>query len=190
MVTDRPGHMMPAPPRTDRMFALFAAQLSSISPIRSASWLAGVILIALMPLAGCTKNVSDKTVTRITVDDVARRVEREPDAHMIVDARPQTAYAQSRLPGARRIDFADIDTRNPDPSLRRYRSIIVYGQNPGTGSAMALTKRLMTTGYSDVRLMEEGYDRWVAKGYRVDTSSKVQVGVGGIKADDQPAPTN
>jgi len=140
-------------------------------------------------MGGCTKNVSDKTVTRITVDDVARRIEREPESHMIVDARPQAAYAQSRLPGARRIDFADIDTRNPDPNLRRYRSIIVYGQNPGTGSAMALTKRLMTTGYSDVRLMEDGYDRWVAKGYRVDTS-KIQVGVGGIRAGDPPAPAN
>lgn len=179
MAKRRPQDTSSVPHRTARPSPLFCSIM--LTPRHRARMGLAIVLVALSvspALTGCTKSISDKTVTRIGVDDVARRLEREPSEVLIVDARSANAYSVSRLPGARRIDLGEVEANNPDPALKRYKSIIVYGQNPGAGASMALTKRLMAAGYDDVKLMEDGFDRWSAKGYRIDTS-KVEIGVGG-----------
>lgn len=47
--------------------------------------------------------------------------------------------------------------------------IIVYGQNPGSGAAMALSKRLLAAEIGTVRLMEDGFSRWKDSGLPIQT---------------------
>ncbi len=133
-------------------------------------FLIALVLIALVvPLGACRTRVNDAKVPRMSVQEVARRLDRNPDKALVLDVRDEQRYRAGRLPTARLVSLPDVDPFEPTPAFLGYGVIIVYGQNPGSGPPMALAKRLIQAKHEDVHLMEEGFDAWTSLGYPVET---------------------
>lgn len=128
------------------------------------SWLPIVALLLLAALPGCQKKISTDSIAFITPARVGEQIAKDPDKHLVLDARDPQAFQEGHLPGARRISVPDIDPNKRDPLWERYRSIVVYGENPGSLAAEAVTKRLMSAGYGQVYLMDGGFDAWKSSG--------------------------
>ena len=129
-----------------------------------------LVLTAGISLTACSSSISDSTVERTSINDVSQRLRKSQDGVLIVDTRSAADYANGHLPGARRLELPQIDTEDVDPSLKGHRMIIVYGQNPGSGAAMAISKRLLAAEVGDVRLMEDGFASWEGAGKPVESS--------------------
>lgn len=122
----------------------------------------------VLGLGGCSSQVSDRNVRRIELREVSRPVEREDRGTLIIDARSPGEFGAGHIPGARNIRSPDIDTRERDPELERFRTIIVYGNDPGSAPAVSLVKKMMIAGYKDVRLFEQGFNAWRNAGLPIE----------------------
>jgi rhodanese-related sulfurtransferase len=120
------------------------------------------VVLALTAAPGCTKNVSDRAITNIAIADAARSYESQKGV-LYLDARSAADYAERRIPGAMHIDIRSFDAENAPAAVRQAREIIVYGQDPGSATAIALTKRLLRAGYKRVSFMRDGMNGWVAR---------------------------
>lgn len=135
--------------------------------------LAGVFLGAVCiggGLGGCSKQITDKDIKSISLTEVRALMESgRPGAVLLIDPRSEAAFAQGHLPGARNIQLDEVRAdRGTDPTLERYGALVVYGDDPGTGSAVAMTKRLMMTGYKGVRWFAGGLSEWRRAGLKVE----------------------
>ncbi len=117
---------------------------------------------------GCSGRVSDRSIEPIAISDVSRRLQKSPKATLVLDARDRDAFARGHLPGARHTSLSEIDLTDTKPRFGGYDMVVVYGQNPGSGTARALVKRLLQTGHKKVALLENGYDGWVEAGLGVE----------------------
>lgn len=122
------------------------------------------IALAFAALTGCQQKVSTSTIAFVSPAKVSEQLAKDPSKHLILDARNPEAFMEGRIPGARRITVPEIDSRTRNPNWERFGSIVVYGENPGSLAAEAVTKRLMTAGYEQVYLLDGGFDAWVASG--------------------------
>jgi rhodanese-related sulfurtransferase len=100
------------------------------------------------------------SVTEISVDEVAKRLERGDPFHL-VDVREQSEYAAGRLPHARAMGRGilerDIEKAIPDIGA----DIVLYC---GGGFRSALSaESLQKMGYTNVRSMAGGWRAWNAK---------------------------
>lgn len=127
-----------------------------------------VLAACLCVLSGCSSQISDRNVRRVDLREVSRPVEREQSSTLIIDARSPGEFGAGHIPGARNIRSPDIDTRERDPELERFRLIIVYGNDPGSAPAMSMVKKMMLAGYKDVRLFEQGFNAWRSAGLPVE----------------------
>ena len=82
---------------------------------------------------------------------------------VFVDARSASEHAERRIPGSIHIDLRDFDPKAPPAVLRRAREIVVYGNDPGSATAIALTKRLLRADLKRVYFMRDGLNGWVAR---------------------------
>lgn len=114
----------------------------------------------------CAPKVDDTSVARVSVSEVARRLEKGSNV-LLLDARDRSAFAEAHIPRARHVSLPDVDPYEPTAAFEGYSSLIVYGQNPGSGTAMALAKRLMQAKHKNVQLMQDGFDAWQAQGLPV-----------------------
>jgi 3-mercaptopyruvate sulfurtransferase SseA len=128
----------------------------------------------LFVLAGCETSITDADirVVKITeVRDLSERQARDPGARILalIDPRSSKQFDVARIPGARNMKLPQVPERSaPDPSLAAYGHIIVYGDNPASASARAMTKRMMAVGYKGVRLFAGGLDEWLVAGYPIE----------------------
>lgn len=118
---------------------------------------------------GCG-GVSDKSIKDVSVVearrlfDAAQRPGRASTL-AIVDPRSPRDFAAGHIPGARNIRLADMPTDAPiDRRLDSADAILVYGTNPASIPARAMTKRLLALGYSGVRFMPGGLVEWERAG--------------------------
>lgn len=124
------------------------------------------VLSALVAgLVGCDKHITDKDIEFTSLAEVKRLSDlvtsRDPRAALIIDPRPYAAFEASRIPGAVSIDLPGVDPNDePDPAMEGFGQIIVYGDNPGSAPARAMTKRLLAVGYDDVYLFPGGLEEW------------------------------
>lgn len=127
-----------------------------------------VSMLGLTVLAiGCSPRVDDSTIHRTTIAEVQTLMERQGDRTALLDTRSSDAVAAGTIPGAIPVRPGDIDLRPRDPWLNSFATLVVFGDNPGSTTARAVAKRLMTARYGDVRLMEAGLDGWKARGLPV-----------------------
>lgn len=137
------------------MAKLFTVGIRAIPYLLAAS--------SLLAVPGCSKSVSDRAITNIAIADASRMVEAGSSGTVFVDARSASEHAERRIPGAIHIDIRDFDPEAPPASLRRAREIVVYGNDPGSATAIALTKRLLRADFKRVYFMRDGLNGWVAR---------------------------
>ncbi len=156
---------------TSRMHIGFAA------PFRggSARVLAGAALVVCQVFgSGCSKEVSDRDIKTIPLADAARlhaRAQSQPLEALFIDPRSASLFEQSHIAGARHMQFTADDTdRGTDPAIDRFKTLVVYGNDPGSAIARAAAKRMMTIGYGKkkVKLMPEGLRAWDRAGLPVE----------------------
>jgi rhodanese-related sulfurtransferase len=123
--------------------------------------------LSVTHLAGCTAKISDRAVQDADVAQLARWLEREPERYAVVDVRSAEAFARGHLPSARRLSLAEASDGAPSWA-RRAKAVIVYGEDPGSATAVAMTKRLMDQGLTSVYLLREGFTGWAARGLPVE----------------------
>ncbi len=124
-------------------------------------------------LTGCNKEFSQKDVDRsvITLAEVRALTEsKDKTSYLIADARGPKAYAAGHIPGAVSFSVSKFSGKygETDPALESYDTIVVYGDNPGSGSTSGVALRMMSTGYDNVRAFFEGMDAWKRAGMPVE----------------------
>jgi rhodanese-related sulfurtransferase len=134
----------------------------------------GFALVLLMALGGCGGGVSDKDIKRVSLGEVRSLVERgqtNPNTVLLVDPRPPSQYAAGHIAGARSMELPPMDQKRlgRDPALAAYQTIVVYGNDPASAIAVAMTKRLMALEYDGVRLFAGGLKEWTERGLPVET---------------------
>ncbi len=123
-----------------------------------------------MALGGCQGKTSDDSIGYLRSGELSRWIERSPQKYLIIDTRGPEAFAAGHIPGARQMSLPDVDQDRPDPSLSNYSAIIVYGEDPSSGVARAMSKRLIQARISNVYLLEGGMVGWRNAGGAVSKS--------------------
>lgn len=151
--------------------------MSLPTTLRFGNGLVGLVLGAVLLGAGggaggCSKQITDRDIKPISLVEVRALVESERSGRggaLLIDPRGPSAFAAGRLPGARNIQLSEVKPEDGvNPALDRYGQLVVYGDDPGTGSAVAMTKRLMMTGYKNVRMFMGGLSEWKRAGLPVE----------------------
>ncbi len=127
--------------------------------------------------AGCESNITDRDIQFVSTAEVRdltrKRLEGDEKAVLLLDARPSAAFEQGRLPTAVNTRLTEFP---PDAKrlerYTRYDNLIVYGEDPGSASARALTKRLMELRYKDVRMFEGGVRAWREAGLPLEGAAR------------------
>lgn len=132
-------------------------------------------MIFLAGLSGCNVTTDDSKIQMISVGEVRRLWQDSqsgaaPDALLLVDPRPATAFSRGHIPGARNMHLEEVQPKSGrSQEVERFRRIVVYGDNPGSPAARGLVKRFMANSYDRVFLMDGGLDEWVRQGGRVQS---------------------
>lgn len=135
--------------------------------------LVGTIMMASCLLgagisSGCQGRVSDRSIQTIQTRAAAERLRDDKSRVLVLDARDPDSYALGHIAGARLTRLSEIDLFDETPRFGGNDLIVVYGQNPGSGSAAALVKRLLRTKHKNVVLLEGGMDGWLNAGLPVE----------------------
>lgn len=126
--------------------------------------------------AGCETKITDSDIRFVKVAevrDLTSRQARAPDSRLValIDPRAAATFKSGHLPGARNLKLPQVPERSsPDPELASFKHLIVYGDNPGSVAARAMTKRMMAVGYKGVRLFAGGVEEWREAGYLTQES--------------------
>jgi rhodanese-related sulfurtransferase len=141
----------------------------------------GVILLAAWiggGLTGCSRReVSDRRIDVISLSEALAFHERTrgPDAEVLfIDARRSVIFDEGHIRGAVNLRPNDVDLRaGPDPRLESKQALVVYGEDPSSAVARAMSKRLIEAGYNTilrrrVKFYAGGFKEWVSSGLPVD----------------------
>jgi rhodanese-related sulfurtransferase len=142
---------------------------------------------------GCEVKVTDADIEPITLPALRKVMEDErPDRWVLVDSRSAAEHERGRIPGSINRPLATVSGRKADidPALGRYSTIVVYGNNPGSAPAKAVTKRLLASGYSGVFMYFGGLEEWRRTGLPVEGTGEVPAATPATPATPPtPAPT-
>ncbi len=120
---------------------------------------------------GCSGKVNDADIVHADLPAVRRLTESGKERNaLFVDARSSEAFAEGHIPGAVNVHLTDLpaDGSRLPANLSRYNNLVVYGDNPGSASARALAKRLMTAGHKGVYWYEGGVADWKRSGRELE----------------------
>lgn len=123
-------------------------------------------------LSGCGDTVSDRDIEFATLAEVRSWVQDKPGTAKLIDPRAPEEFAAGHLPGAQNLQLPAVSDRKDsiDPALARYKVLVVYGNDPGSAIARAMTKRLMRAGAGDVKLFGGGVVEWTRAGLPIEKS--------------------
>ena len=113
-------------------------------------------------MSGCDTNITDADLKYVSTTQLRQLIEEaqaKPKAALVLDARETELYKAGHLPGAANLR-AERGRERKFPKFDAYSTIVVYAENPGSGSARTLAKRLMALGYSDVKVYAGGMAEW------------------------------
>ena len=103
--------------------------------------------------------------TFIKPDVVLQMVNAKDPSFVLVDLQPEEAYAVSHVPGA--INFAYEEKITPPIALPRDKTLIFYCPCQHDEDSIATINMLREFGYSDMKVLEGGWYKWVDLKYPV-----------------------
>jgi rhodanese-related sulfurtransferase len=106
----------------------------------------------------------------------------------VVDALPESYYAQQHLPGALNLVEQDVTERAAELLPDRTAAVVTYCSNPACGNSQAVASRLEQLGYRNVRKYREGIQDWVAAELPTESGLPATAEVAGLAAS--PAETS
>jgi len=129
----------------------------------------GTCLVTCSFLGACSGKTSDRDL--VVLDLAQARVLHDSPNAQFVDPRAPLDFERGHIKGALNLQPAQVSELKTEmePSVARSKTVVVYGDNPGTGIARAVAKRLMAAGHRGVRLYAGGLDEWRANGLPVDS---------------------
>lgn len=85
---------------------------------------------------------------------------------VVFDARPERAFREGHVPGARSLPAVESGGKPPAEvlELARERTLVVYCEGGDCQSSLALAKRLHDEGFRDIRVMTGGWEEWKKAG--------------------------
>ncbi len=127
---------------------------------------------------GCArKDVSDRRIDVISLSEALayhERAQRADPEVLFIDARRSVIFDEGHIRGAVNLRPNDVDLRaGVDPRLEAKEALVVYGQDPSSAVARAMSKRLIEAGYNTmlrqrVKFYAGGFNEWQATGLPVD----------------------
>jgi rhodanese-related sulfurtransferase len=87
----------------------------------------------------------------------------------VVDALPESYYAQQHLPGALNLVSDDVAARAQEVLPDRDAAIVTYCSNTACGNSGHVASALTKLGYTNVRKYAEGIQDWVEAGLPTET---------------------
>jgi rhodanese-related sulfurtransferase len=121
---------------------------------------------------GCQQKISDRDI--VVIDLAETRKLHATRSARFVDCRSPEEFAAGRIAGSLNVQLPQVSEVKTDmePSIARAKTVVVYGNNPGSGVAKAIAKRLMIAGHKGVRLYAGGMDEWRANNLPVEQSPR------------------
>lgn len=120
--------------------------------------------------------IADDKIKNITVAELSQLYARgaaEPDLLILIDPRTEKAFKAAHIPGAKHLPLPQVPPNaSRDPAIERHANIVVYGDNPATPTALAITKRLLAAKYQNVRFYAGGLSEWKLRGFPVEEAPK------------------
>ncbi len=87
----------------------------------------------------------------------------------VVDALPESYWAQQHLPGALNLVEHDVDTRAATLLPDKHAAIVTYCSNRACPNSGQVATRLEDLGYTNVRKYPDGIQDWVEAGLPTET---------------------
>ena len=88
---------------------------------------------------------------------------------VLVDALPESYYAQQHVPGAVNLVADDVDTRAATLLPDKHAAIVTYCSNRACPNSGQVATRLENLGYTNVRKYPGGIQDWVEAGLPTET---------------------
>ncbi len=82
----------------------------------------------------------------------------------LVDALPESYYAQQHLPGALNLIVDDVESRASQLLPDKDAAIVAYCSNPACANSGQVAAKLEQLGYTNVRKYADGIQDWVHAG--------------------------
>lgn len=84
------------------------------------------------------------------------------DFLLLIDPRSEREFGEGHIAGASNLT---LDRVSPESSVRNprfgdYKNVIVYGNDPSSGPARAMTKRILGLKHKNVRMYGGGFREW------------------------------
>ena len=130
------------------------------------------VFTGVLLCGGCSIGLSDRSLSYLTPEGVSILLREgagtllDADAKVvIVDPRPTWSYGQGHILGAINIPFGQLNAQVW--KLDGAGIIIVAGETHNDSVAIAMSKRLIKLGFSDVRTLRGGLTGWEDAGNAV-----------------------
>jgi len=147
----------------------------------------GIAVILPGVVGGCDKNTRDTDIKFARLSEVRALVDRrdrgEKEVVLLIDPRPEKAFAAGHLPGARNLRLPQVDPKkDTDPEIEKFDRLVVYGDDPASAAARGMAKRLLAVGYKGVRLYSGGVKEWLSRGYETETALATSTSPPGVSS--------
>lgn len=103
-------------------------------------------------------------VETITVAQLKKKIDAHRD-FLLIDAGPADEYLGHHLPGARSIPACASGSDKVLAGIDRNETLILYCGWPDCDQSIALAKKAVQKGFTEIRILAGGRQAWVAKGY-------------------------
>ncbi len=93
---------------------------------------------------------------------------------VVVEALPDTYYADGHLPGARNLPLDDIVDHAGDVLPDRTASVVAYCTGTSCPNSRIAAEQLTKLGYTDVRAYEGGKEDWTAADLPLESAKLIR----------------
>jgi rhodanese-related sulfurtransferase len=133
------------------------------------------VFAAIFLFPGCSIGLSDNSLSYLTPEGVETLLSEgagtlfDADARVVVvDPRPMWSYGQGHISGAINIPFGQLNSQIW--KLEGAGVIVVAGETHNDSVAIAMSKRLIKLGFSNVKTLRGGLTGWEDAGHAVVTA--------------------